>query len=1490
MKLLRMHVDNFGRLHDYDFSFEDGMNIILEENGWGKTTMAAFLKAMLYGFDSGLSRDITENERKRYYPWQGGVYGGTLEFESEGVRYSVKRTFGENQRSDSVKIINMDTGEPVRIAAGSLGEELFKLDAGAFQRIVFINQNLTESAGGSESIQNRLNSLIARANNTAAYEAAVAGLSQQERVYETNDGRGRIDSLNREITEKQNQCDLLEREAREQEAARARLRDIAGELDEVRRRIEKDRRDYDRAVEHRRKLEAARSELEEVNGEIAVLQEKQDVMREELGGTVPEDAVIDQNRQRIRRAEELSARIADLESTRSADSAAYQEISDRYQGEIPDTGILDRIYQMSGELQGLRRAYADEEAAAQQETVPEGYKEVKAAADADHLYPETLKGIISAESAVRDMIRMKDTNAQALAHEEESWKNTQTRFAALNREIDERQAELDRLQEYNPEATAPVIAELNELSSRKQDLEHQKNMLEAMLKKEADEWEALKTKYRGLTEETAAIQKVLDDNADNHPDKIKPYLQKLGEMQRLEQAISLKQEALDRNRITEEEKGLLEANKDPLPEPGEAEKMKTVYRRIMREQAEKDSYTKKIDAEKVKADDLNTELLKLDEIKDDDLTPVAEPAKGSGTLLIVLGVIALIAGGVMAVILFPAMAVIAAAGLAMIIFGLIGRSKYRKAYGEYEAYRKELERRASEREQKKTELKGRIDTVQEGIKALNGNLEESSNRMKDDERDLIQWVQKYGRAEKRITEEVISRIGINADRLRVLRARAKEQKDARDFIRKQTDYINQILAHTAGVYKDTADLGVEAASESLRKKEMEYRVQEEKLAAAKEAEKKFLEENKCTAEQLADEKPFKASEAREKLVALDGEFTSVDEARWALDAKYGAISGMSFEEAADFLRGKSEEYKVADGQLQAARRNEVHYLLEAGVTRESIAQPDSEKTVSLRKAKDELDEKFDHIIREIRNALSPVHIETTGGNVTDAIRTAARYSSEYSQYSRILQDRAQRQTKRAKDAQELETWLSDLISLLKGNYAEEPLNERLDHVRADIGETESLHAKITQLGSEIDTADTERKQTEAEMREFEHTYGAFAVEGEDIFAAICRKKEDFKDSLNEMAPLLKQREAITEELDGMTDDGGERENSLHRSILMLEARRDALVSESSRKKEFIRQAERSAENLPDMKREISLLYEERENARNELDLLKRAVRTISEAKENLAGRYIGKVEQLFNDYMQIWLGNDAVRGILDADFNVSIEENNKVHVAEGYSTGYCDLMDFCMRLALIDTLFENEQPFLILDDPFINLDEERLGKALELLSAMSATRQIVYFVCHPVRALKSTGTAADRERFRSIAEKARQVLDERMAALPVHRTRTDENRNDLWHVSDGPLPFAVSGQDDALAGDIVTLSFRVAGGGIHPDRMYDLFFVDETGRVISGRRLLELRNERLTPAELTFCLSPQADSGTAYRLMVRESGNGDYDIDAALPFAAPAAA
>ena len=45
MKLISMHVDDFGGLHNYDYTFGDGLNVVLHDNGWGKTTMATFTES-----------------------------------------------------------------------------------------------------------------------------------------------------------------------------------------------------------------------------------------------------------------------------------------------------------------------------------------------------------------------------------------------------------------------------------------------------------------------------------------------------------------------------------------------------------------------------------------------------------------------------------------------------------------------------------------------------------------------------------------------------------------------------------------------------------------------------------------------------------------------------------------------------------------------------------------------------------------------------------------------------------------------------------------------------------------------------------------------------------------------------------------------------------------------------------------------------------------------------------------------------------------------------------------------------------------------------------------------------------------------------------------------------------------------------------------------------------------------------------------------------
>ena len=61
-------------------------------------------------------------------------------------------------------------------------------------------------------------------------------------------------------------------------------------------------------------------------------------------------------------------------------------------------------------------------------------------------------------------------------------------------------------------------------------------------------------------------------------------------------------------------------------------------------------------------------------------------------------------------------------------------------------------------------------------------------------------------------------------------------------------------------------------------------------------------------------------------------------------------------------------------------------------------------------------------------------------------------------------------------------------------------------------------------------------------------------------------------------------------------------------------------------------------------------------------------------------------------------------------------------------------MQFCTRLSLADALYkEGEKPFLLLDDPFVNLDDRRMEAARRLLDTLATQYQIVYMVCHADR-------------------------------------------------------------------------------------------------------------------------------------------------------------
>ena len=210
MKLKSCYINNFGKLHDFSYEFKDGLNTINELNGWGKSTFAAFIRAMFYGMDSGRSRkNLEDAERKKLKPWQGGAFGGNLVFELGEKAYRIERFFGDKDKEDSFVVYNLKTGLVSQEFTERIGEELFKLDREAYSRSTYIPQNAITTQT-NDSIHAKLSNLIENDNDINNYESAMSKLDQCKKEYVKIGGRGKIEVSKNRISQLEQQLNICQ--------------------------------------------------------------------------------------------------------------------------------------------------------------------------------------------------------------------------------------------------------------------------------------------------------------------------------------------------------------------------------------------------------------------------------------------------------------------------------------------------------------------------------------------------------------------------------------------------------------------------------------------------------------------------------------------------------------------------------------------------------------------------------------------------------------------------------------------------------------------------------------------------------------------------------------------------------------------------------------------------------------------------------------------------------------------------------------------------------------------------------------------------------------------------------------------------------------------------------------------------------------------------------------------------------------------------------
>lgn len=116
--------------------------------------------------------------------------------------------------------------------------------------------------------------------------------------------------------------------------------------------------------------------------------------------------------------------------------------------------------------------------------------------------------------------------------------------------------------------------------------------------------------------------------------------------------------------------------------------------------------------------------------------------------------------------------------------------------------------------------------------------------------------------------------------------------------------------------------------------------------------------------------------------------------------------------------------------------------------------------------------------------------------------------------------------------------------------------------------------------------------------------------------------------------------------------------------------------------------------------------------------------TLKHAQQRLGPQTAGYLQKLTQNRYQ--------RVTIDSELSIRVGDParpDSVILPERLSRGTQDQLYMAARLALVDTLFPHTQPPILLDDPFVHFDPQRLTAALSMCCEIAEQRQILLFTC-----------------------------------------------------------------------------------------------------------------------------------------------------------------
>lgn len=338
MKLISLYIENFGGLHQYALDFESDLTVIRKENGFGKSTLAEFIRAMFYGFPRK-GKTLDKSRRQKYTPWNGGSFGGNLVFEADGNRYRVERTFGATPKGDNFALIDLATGRKSNRYSEELGLELFQLDGDSFERSTYLPQLSDGQTLTTDSIRSKLSNLVEDTNDVGNFEKAMTALKTKRSTFVAYRGNGgSVAQATAQVTRLQDQLQRAENQREPLKLAEESIENTKQQLTALETRQEAVRQEIRRASEAVA-VAAIHGQHRQLEVRLNRTREERLALEAKYPAGIPEWESIEAARQEGAQLEILDSRV--VTEQEDLDAAAFvEENRSRFENHIPTQAEL----------------------------------------------------------------------------------------------------------------------------------------------------------------------------------------------------------------------------------------------------------------------------------------------------------------------------------------------------------------------------------------------------------------------------------------------------------------------------------------------------------------------------------------------------------------------------------------------------------------------------------------------------------------------------------------------------------------------------------------------------------------------------------------------------------------------------------------------------------------------------------------------------------------------------------------------------------------------------------------------------------------------------------------------------------------------------------------------------------------------------------------------------------------------------------------------